>query len=134
MIIHHHSWLTSTQNEHMSTSSRRIRMNDKRKHHIDRKRSPQVNCSKQLQTHNQSTIGVENINSTDKGRDFSLTSHGFFPRGQKGCNKRSKVTGELLYIDEHILSESKTRRKNLGKAKRAWYGPANLNNKLSQNV
>ena len=43
----------------------------------------------------------------------SLTSRGLFLEEQKGCFKRSRGTGELLYIDQHILSESKTKRKNL---------------------
>ena len=45
----------------------------------------------------------------------SLTSHGLFPEVQKGCRKGSRGTAELLYIDQHILNESKT-RKNLAMA------------------
>ena len=44
---------------------------------------------------------------------YSLTSCGLFPDEQKGCRKGSRGTAELLYIDQHILNESKTRRKNL---------------------
>ena len=47
---------------------------------------------------------------------YSLTSRGLFPDEQKGCCKGSKGTVELLYIDQHILNENKTRRKNLAKA------------------
>ena len=47
---------------------------------------------------------------------YSLTSHGLFPKEQKGCCKGSRGTAELLYIDQHILNESKTRRKNLAMA------------------
>ena len=43
----------------------------------------------------------------------SLTSRRLFPDEQKGCRKRSKGTTELLYVDQHTLNESKTRRKNL---------------------
>ena len=43
----------------------------------------------------------------------SLTSHGLFPEEQKGCCKGSRGTGELLCTDQHILNDSKTRRKNL---------------------
>ena len=58
----------------------------------------------------------------------SLISRGIFPDEQKGCRKRTKGTGELLCIDQHILNESETRRMNL---ERAWidckkglrYGP-----------
>ena len=40
-------------------------------------------------------------------------SRGLFPEEQKGCRKGSRSTGGLLYIDQHIINESKTRRKNL---------------------
>ena len=43
----------------------------------------------------------------------SLISYGLFFEEQKGFRKRTRGTGELLYIDQHILQESKTRRKNL---------------------
>ena len=46
----------------------------------------------------------------------SLTSRGLFPEEQKGCRKGSRGTAELLYIDQHILNEGKTRRKNLAMA------------------
>ena len=38
------------------------------------------------------------------------------PDEQKGCCKGSRGTAELLYIDQHILDENKTRRKNLAMA------------------
>ena len=44
---------------------------------------------------------------------YSLTSHGLLSDQQKGCRKGSRGTAELLYIDQHILNESRTRRKNL---------------------
>ena len=44
---------------------------------------------------------------------YSLTSRGLFPDEQKGCHKGSRGTAELLYIDKHILNESKNIRKNL---------------------
>ena len=47
---------------------------------------------------------------------YSLTSHRLFPDEQKGCCKGSRGTAEFLYIDQHILNESKTRRKNLAMA------------------
>ena len=46
-----------------------IRMDDQRKDHIDPKGSKQRNRLKQLQTHNLPTNDVENINSTNKGKD-----------------------------------------------------------------
>ena len=47
---------------------------------------------------------------------YSLTSRGLFADEQKGCRKWSRGTAELLYIDQHILNESKTRRKYLALA------------------
>ena len=47
---------------------------------------------------------------------YSLTSCELFPDEQKGCRKGSRGTAEFLYIDQHILNESKTRRKNLAVA------------------
>ena len=47
---------------------------------------------------------------------YSLTSRRLFPDEQKGCHKGSRGRTELLYIDQHILNESKTRRKNLAMA------------------
>ena len=46
----------------------------------------------------------------------TLISCGLFPEEQKGCRKWTRATVELLYIDQHILYESKTRRKNLAMA------------------
>ena len=50
---------------------------------------------------------------------YSLTSRRLFPEEQKGCRKRSRDIGELLYIDQYILNESKTRQKNLAMV---WIG------------
>ena len=47
---------------------------------------------------------------------FSLISRGLFPDEQKGCCKGSRGTAALIYIDQHILNESKKRRKNLAMA------------------
>ena len=47
------------------------------------------------------------------GEYYTLTSRRLFPEEQKGCRKGSRGTRELLYIDQHIQNESKTRRKNL---------------------
>ena len=40
---------------------------------------------------------------------FSLTSFGLFSKQQKGYRIRSRGTAKLLYIDQHILNESKTK-------------------------
>ena len=42
---------------------------------------------------------------------FSLTGRGVFPEDQKEYCKGSRGSVELLYIDQHIFNESKTRRK-----------------------
>ena len=47
---------------------------------------------------------------------YSLTSRGLSPEEQKGCRKGSRGTSELHYINQLILNESKTRRKNLAMA------------------
>ena len=47
---------------------------------------------------------------------YSQTSCGLFPEEQKGCCKGSRGTAELLYVDQHILNESKNRWKNLAMA------------------
>ena len=92
-------------------------MDDQRKDHIDPKGLKQRNCPKQLQNHNLPTDDVENINSQIREEIYySLKSCGLFPEEQKRCRKGSRVTGELLYIDQYILKEIKTRRKNLGMA------------------
>ena len=44
---------------------------------------------------------------------YSLTSRGLFPEGHRGCHKGTSGTEELLYIDQYILNESKTKPKNL---------------------
>ena len=44
---------------------------------------------------------------------YSLITHGIFFDQEKRCYKRTRGTGELLYIDQRILNESKTKRKNL---------------------
>ena len=82
--------------------------------HIDPKGSKQRNCPKQLQTHNLPTDDEKNINSKNKERSLLLTSCGLFPEEQKGHHKESRDNVVLLYIDQHILNESKTRRKKLG--------------------
>ena len=48
---------------------------------------------------------------------YSQTSCSLFPDEQKGWWKGSRSTAELLYIDQHILNESRTRGKNLAMAR-----------------
>ena len=44
---------------------------------------------------------------------YSLISRGLFTEEQKRCHKVTRETGDLLNIDQHILKESKARRKNV---------------------
>ena len=44
---------------------------------------------------------------------YSLECRELFPEEQKGCRKGTRGTDYLLYIDQHILKEAKTRGKNL---------------------
>ena len=69
-----HSRQTSTRNEQMPTRSTRTRMGDQRKDHIDPEGPPKESRPKQLQTYNLPTDDVENINSTNKGRDLLLAN------------------------------------------------------------
>ena len=64
---------------------------------------------KQLQTNIVPTYDVKIVTAQIREEIyFSLTSLGVFLEEQKGCRKRHRGTGELLYIDQHILNESKT--------------------------
>ena len=57
---------------------------------------------------------VGNANGRNQGGEIQLAiTHRLFPEKQKGCHKRNRGTGELLYIDQHILKESQMRWKNL---------------------
>ena len=67
---------------------------------------------------------------------YSLISRGISPDEQKGCCKRSRDRGKLLYIDQHIPNESK---KNLAidtidNKRSLRYGPPKLDTTRSQNV
>ena len=115
--IHLHSRQTSTRNEQMPTRSTHTRIDDQRKYHLDTKGSKQRNHPTQPQTHNLPTNDVENISSTNKRRNLLFVNKlRFVPRGAERMPQISRVTAELLYIDQHILNESKNRRKNVAMA------------------
>ena len=101
-------------------------MEDQRKGHIDTKGPKQRNRSKQLQTYNLLTNDMENINSTNKGRDLLLANKPrFVPwRTERMC-KGSRVTAELLNIDQHIFNEQdQTEESSYGldwRQKGIWY-------------
>ena len=114
--IHYHSWQTSTRNEHVSTRSKYTNGWPKERLHWSKKTS-QRNHPKQLRTHNVPTIMWKILTAQIReGIYDSLISRGLFLDDQKGCFKGSRGTGDLLYINQHILNESKTRRKNLAMA------------------
>ena len=76
---------------------------------------------------------------TDTGYKNSLQSTTIFPEEQKRCHKGIRGTGELLYIDQHIVNESKTRRKKITYGigwfqKDIRWGPTKRNNRLSENI
>ena len=48
-----------------------------------------------------------------QGIYYSRLSQGLFPEEQKWFHKETSRTGDLHYIDQHILKECKARRKNL---------------------
>ena len=82
---------------------------------------------------------VENMAQIREEIYLSVTSCGLFPEEQKGYRKGPKTTGELFYIDQHILNVSTTWQKipSYGldwQQKGIWYGPTKLDNKLSRNV
>ena len=47
---------------------------------------------------------------------YPLINRGLFPEEEKGCRKETRATGKLLYIYQHIINESKAKRKNLAMA------------------
>ena len=65
---------TSTWNVQMLKRSTHTRMDDQRKDHIDPRNPTQRNRPKQLLSHNLLTDDVENINSTNEGRDLLFTN------------------------------------------------------------
>ena len=90
-------------------------MDGQRKDHIDSKGPMQRNRLKQLQTHNLSTDDVENINSTNKGRDLLLSKKPrIFPYGTERMLQKiqrdSKVT---LYRPAHPKREQDQTKKYL---------------------
>ena len=88
-------------------------MDDQRKDNIDPKGTKQRNRSKQFQTHKCLPIMWKILTAQiRKGIYNLLTSRCLFSDEQK----RSRRTAELFYIDQQILNESKTRRKNLALA------------------
>ena len=106
----------------MPTNSTRTSVDDQRKNYIDTKGPKQRNRSKQLQTHNLPTNDVENINSTNKGRNLLLANK---PRIVPGGTERM-----LQRIQRHSrstqskLEQNQTEKSNYGLywlQKGIWY-------------
>ena len=51
-----------------------------------------------------------------RDKTYWMISRGIYPDEQKECRKRTRGTEELLYKDQNIHNEYKTRRKNLAMA------------------
>ena len=54
----------------------------------------------------------------------------YYSLPQKGCCIGSRGTAVLLYIDQHVLNDSKTRRKNFAMA---WIDNKNAYDRVLQN-
>ena len=69
---------------------------------------------KKTSDHHGPTYDVENINSTNKGGDLLLANKlRIVPWGTERYHNGSSGLGDLLYLDQHIFTERKTRRKYL---------------------
>ena len=99
---HLHTWQTSNRNKQMPTRSRRNRLNDQRKDHID------LTLSKEpLQTtHDLPTYDVENTNGTNKGRELRLANKPrIVPQGTDRMFQKNQRHRRATW---HILNESKS--------------------------
>ena len=109
--IHLHSRQASTRNEQMTTKGTRTIMDDQRK---DPSKGTNPNNYRPI-----TCLPMMWQIFTAQIREeiyYSLTNRGLFPEEQKGCCKVSRGTEELLFVEQHILNERKTRRKNLAMA------------------
>ena len=48
---------------------------------------------------------------------YSVVSRELFPAEERGCHWGARKTDDMLYIDQHILKDSKTREKNVAMAR-----------------
>ena len=98
----------------MPTRNTRTRIDDQRKDHIDLEGLTQGNHPNNYKPI--TCLPMMWIILTAQIRFTTRKWRGLFPEEQKGYRKGSRGTGKLLYINQHILNESKTRRKNLDMA------------------
>ena len=114
----------------MPTNSTRTRVDDQRKDHIDTKGPKQRNRPKQFQTHNLPTNDVENINSTNKGRDLLLSNKPrIVPwRTEKMLQKIQRHSRITLHRSTHSKWEqNQTEKSSYGldwRREGIWYGSA----------
>ena len=124
----------------MPTNSTRTGVDDQRKDHIDTKGPKQRNRPKQLHTHNLPTNDVENINSTNKGRNLLLVNKPWFVpwRTERMLQKIQRHSRITLHRSTHSKWEkNQTEKSSYGLdwlQKGIWYGSAKLDNKQPQNV
>ena len=106
-----HSRQTSTRNEQMLT---RYQSGWPKKRPYWFRRTQAKELLETITDRHLPNNDVENTNKTNKRKYLlRVTSQGLFPDEQKRCCKGSGGTAKLLYLDQHTLNESKTRRKNL---------------------
>ena len=92
-------------------------MDDLREDHSDPKRSRQRNPANNYRPITCLPMIWKMLTAQIKENiKYSLTSREIFPEEKKGCQKRSRGTEDILYIEQHVFNESKARRKNLAMA------------------
>ena len=111
-------------------NSQGIIMDDQRKDHIDTKGPKKRNCPKQLPIHNLPTDDVENINSTNKGRDLLLANKPWFVpwRTERMLQRIQRHNSATLHRSTHPKWEQdQTEKSSYGlnwQQKGIWYGSA----------
>ena len=117
----------------MPTNNTLTRVDEQSKDHIDTKGLKEKAQTQHLQTHNCLPMIWKILTAQIREEMYySLTSHGFLPDEHKGCCKGSRGTVELLYIDQHILDESKKRAYDM--VPHSWIINSLKMNKISDEV
>ena len=62
---------------------------------------------------------------------YSLLCHELFPKKRKRCIRKTRGTNEQININQHILKETKTRRKNVAMA---WIDYKNVYDRVLQTL
>ena len=60
---------------------------------------------------------------------YSFEWYGQYPGEQTGCRKETKGTDDVVYIDQHIFKEAKTRREDVAMS---WIDYKTSNDIISQ--